>query len=83
LSKLEALIYFYSPLRLDDNESMKKIVKILGISKSQLENLKRILLEADLAAVTGKIIWLKQAGVAKSLLSNYIDQDIFIIENLI
>lgn len=81
--RLEALIYFYSPLHSNDKKSMRKIAKILKIDEDQLEYLKRVLLENDLADVTGSIIWLKQVGVAKLLLNNYISKDIFIIENLI
>lgn len=78
----EALIYLYSPFFLNDRERKKRVRKILGINQSQVDQLNNLLLNNDLASVTGRILWLKQPIVAKDLLKNYIEKNIFPIDNL-
>ncbi len=82
LLKYEALIYFYSPLYSDDLATKRKMRNILKIKQTQAKQLEDLLLQNDLASMTGKILWLKQPVVAKVLLSDYIDQNIFPIDDL-
>ncbi len=82
LLRYEALIYFYSPFYLDDSATKAKIRNILKIKQTQAKQLEDLLLQNDLASMTGKILWLKQPVVAKVLLSDYIDQNIFSIDDL-
>lgn len=82
LLKYEALIYFYSPLYLEDRETEKKIRNILNIDQTQASQLNNLLLKNDLASITGRILWLKQPIVAKDLLNNYIDENVFPINDL-
>jgi len=80
--KLEALLYFYSPFTLDDGEKINKVMKILNINENGLSHLREVLVKNDLAAVTGRIIWLKQPLVAKGLLKEYIDNSTISIDDL-
>lgn len=81
--RYESLIYFYSPFHQQDQKLRSKVKDILGINEHQHQQLDKLLLQYQLASRTGDILWLKQPLVAKDLLKNYIDQDIFIIEDLI
>jgi hypothetical protein len=83
LLRLEALIFFYSPLNAKDRSKINKIERILKISSIQFVQLREMLLKNDLIALTGDIIWLKQPGVVKSLLNDYINKDIFKIDELV
>lgn len=82
LLRYEALIYFYSPFYSDDLATKRKIRNILKIKQTQVKQLDDLLLQNDLASMTGKILWLKQPVVAKGLFSDYIDQNIFSIDDL-
>ncbi len=82
LLRYEALIYFYSPFYLNDLATKEKIRNILKIKQTQAKQLEDLLLQNDLASMTGKILWLKQPVVAKVLLRDYIDQNIFPIDDL-
>lgn len=82
LLRYEALIYFYSPLYSDDLATKRKMRNILKIKQTQAKQLEDLLLQNDLASMTGKILWLKQPVVAKVLLRDYIDQNIFPIDDL-
>jgi hypothetical protein len=80
--KFEALLYFYSPFMLDDARKLNRVMKILQIDKSAVSHLGALLIENELAAVTGQIIWLKQPLVAKDLLKNYLDNGDISIDDL-
>jgi hypothetical protein len=80
--KLEALLYFYSPFTLDDAEKIKRVMKVLKVDESGLSHLREVLVKNDLAAITGRIIWLKQPLVAKGLLKEYIDNGTISIDDL-
>lgn len=83
LLKCEALIYFYSPFRLNDPILKNKIVSILKINQTQLDQLFTLLKQNDLASKTGSILWLKQPIMAKKLLNDYISDGSFNIEEMI
>lgn len=80
--KLETLLYFYSPFSLDDREKMNRVMKVLDIDESRFSHFREVLVKNDLAAVTGRIIWLKQPLVAKGLLKEYIDNGTISIDDL-
>lgn len=82
LKRFEALIYFYSPVYLSDVDQMRKIAEILKLNETQLEHLRGMLLQNDLAGVTGNIIWVRQPGVARTLLSDFIKEGVFVVEDL-
>ena len=82
LLRYEALIYFYSPSYLDDRETKNKIRNLLKINETEANQLDNLLLSNDLASITGRIFWLKQPVVAKDLLNEYINQNIFSIDYL-
>ncbi len=83
LLKCEALIYFYSPFYPSDTELKKKISSILKINQIQLNQLFTLLLQNNLASITGKILWLKQPIIAKELLNDYINNGTFHIEEMV
>lgn len=80
--KFEALLYFYSPFTLDDREKINRVMKILEINESALSHLRELLVINDLAAVTGRIMWLKQPVVAKDLLKDFVDNGAILIDDL-
>jgi len=81
--KFEALIYFYSPFNLNDQQKIKKVLAALDINSDKLDQLRELLIKSDLAEITGKILWLKQPVVAKELLSDFISQDVISINDLV
>jgi hypothetical protein len=81
--KYEALVYFYSPFNQDDQQKIEKIMTVLHINVGELEQLKELLIKSDLAAITGKILWLKQPVVAKELLNDFINRDIIPVDTLV
>lgn len=83
LLKVESLIYFNAPLYLNNEFKIDKILKPLGIDKKQFNYLKSLLINNDLASITGNILWLKKPSVAKKLLDKFIKKGIFRIEDLI
>lgn len=80
--KFEALLYFYSPFTLDDEKKIKRVMRVLQIDDSAVSHLGKLLVENDLAALTGRIMWLKQPLVAKGLLNEYIDNGAISIGDL-
>ena len=83
LKRLEALIYFYSPVRMSDPQVRTKMCGVLSIREDQLGQLTDLLIQSDVAAVTGNIIWLKEPGVARKLLDGFITSGVFPIESLV
>ena len=81
--RLEALIYYYSPLYLNDSKKIKKIQRLLGVGSQQLIQLVDILMNNDFAQSTGNILWLKHPSVARTLLSDFLDKGVFDIDNLV
>ncbi len=80
--KFEALLYFYSPFTLDDGEKINRVMKVLQINEGSVSHLRELLVDNDLAAITGRIIWLKQPVVAKDLLNDFIDNGAILIDDL-
>ncbi|MFC1928824.1 hypothetical protein ACFLXK_04390 [Chloroflexota bacterium] len=80
--RYEALVYFYSPVNLDDEQKTNNIMTILEIDHAKLEQLRELLIKSDLAAITGRILWLKQPNVAKELLNDFITKDAISISSL-
>ncbi len=83
LLKYEALVYFYSPFYTDDSGVKKKIRSVLQIDQNKLNSLNKLLLQNDLASITGRILWLKQPVIAKELLNDYLDNKTLNIDDLI
>jgi hypothetical protein len=81
--RYEALVYFYSPFKLDDQQVISKVLAILKIDNTKLDQLKELLTKSDLAAITGRILWLKQPAVAKELLNDFISKDVISISDLV
>jgi hypothetical protein len=81
--RYEALVYFYSPFNLDDQHKINKIIAILDINLGELDQLRELIIKCDLAAITGRILWLKQPIVAKELLNDFINKDIISISSLL
>lgn len=81
--RYEALIYFYSPFNLDDQQKISKVMAILHIDDAKLDQLRELLIKADLAAITGRILWLKQPIVAKELLNDLINEDAISVSSLV
>ncbi len=80
--RYEALVYFYSPFNLNDQHIIKKILVVLNIDNTKLDQLKELLIISDLAAITGRILWLKQPVVAKELLNDFISNDVISVSDL-
>jgi hypothetical protein len=83
LKRLEALIYFYSPVRMSDPHVRTKMCGVLSIKDDQLGQLTDLLVQSDVATFTGNIIWLKEPGVARKLLDGFITSGAFPIESLV
>jgi hypothetical protein len=83
MKRLEALIYFYSPVRLTDHQTRTKICSVMNIEEGRLSQLTDFLVQSEVAAVTGNIIWLREPGVARKLLDNFVTRGVFLIENLV
>lgn len=81
--RYEALVYFYSPFNLDDQQKIDKIMTVLHINNTQLDQLRELLITSDLAAITGRILWLKQPVVAKELLNDFINKDAISVSSLV
>jgi len=81
--KLEALVYMYSPLRVDDKETQVKMAGLLKMDVNQLLALRQLLVDSDLASITGDILWLKQSGIARTLLDKYTEDGTFDLEQLL
>ncbi len=81
--RCEALVYFYSPFNLDDQRKINKVMEILHIDNAKLDQLRELLIKSDLAAITGRILWLKQPIVAKELLSDFINSDAISVTSLV
>jgi hypothetical protein len=82
LLKYEALVYFYSPFYLNSSEKKNKIRNALQINQKQIDHLNELLLQNDLASITGRILWLKQPVIAKELFNDYLNNKTFNIDNL-
>jgi hypothetical protein len=83
MQRYEALVYFYSPFNLDDEQISQKIAKVLNVDVVELDQLRELLIKSDLAAITGRILWLKQPLVAKELLNDFINDDTIPIVSLV
>ena len=81
--RYEALVYFYSPFDLDNQQKIKQVLAVLNINNDKLDHLKELLIKSDLAEITGRILWLKQPVVAKDLLNDYISKDAISISDLV
>lgn len=81
--RFEALVYFYSPFNLDDQQKIDKVMAVLHIDNAKLSQLKELLIKSDLAAITGRILWLKQPVVAKELLNDFINTDAISVGSLV
>jgi len=81
--RYEALVYFYSPFNLDDQQKIKKVLAILHINKDELDQLKELLIKSDLAEITGRIFWLKQPVMAKELLNDFICKEVISVSDLV
>ena len=81
--RYEALIYFYSPVNLDDQRKIEKISALLQADNKKIEQLNELLIKSDLAAITGRILWLTQPIVAKELLNDFISKDIISVSDLL
>lgn len=81
--RYEALVYFYSPFNLDDQQKIDKIMAVLHINIGELDQLRELLIKSDLAAITGRILWLKQPVVAKELLNDFINKDAISVSSLV
>lgn len=83
LKQLEALVYFYSPVRLSDPHIRTKMCGVMSIEEERFSQLTNLLVQSEVAAITGEIIWLKEPGVAKKLLDDFITRGVFPIESLV
>ncbi len=83
MQRYEALVYFYSPFNIDDEQISQKIAKVLNIDVVELDQLRELLIKSDLGAITGRILWLKQPLVARELLSDFINDDTIPIVSLV
>lgn len=81
--RLEALVYYFSPLRADDQGAQAKMASVLKIDVERLLALRRLMIDGDLAAVTGEIVWLKQPGIARTLLDRFIGDGTFDLADLV
>lgn len=81
--RYEALVYFYSPFNLDDQQKIKQVLAVLNINNDELDQLKELLIKSDLAEITGRIFWLKQPIVAKELLNDFISKDVISVSDLV
>lgn len=83
LKRLEALIFFYTPVYRTNEQTRRKMCTVMGIEESRLSHLTDNLVQSKVAAVTGNIIWLRQPGVAKKLLDDFITRGVFPVESLV
>jgi hypothetical protein len=77
LKKMEALVYYYSPLDMEDASIKEKMIKALNINETQFLAMKEHLVKSNLAGVTGTILWLQQPGIAKKLFEKMLDDGTF------